>query len=59
MKRGKRIFQFNYRWPKLKTRPPDCLCKDEMVEIAKGLFLGQLMSATNVTEPYSPKTPSS
>lgn len=56
---GKRIFQFNYRWPKLRTIPPDCWCLDEMVEIAEGLFLGQLMYATNITKPYDPTVPPS
>jgi hypothetical protein len=53
--RGKRIFQFNYRWPKLKTIVPDCYCIDELVEISDGLYLGQLMYATNVIKPYDPR----
>ncbi len=56
---GKEVFQFNYRWPKLETIIPDCYCIDEMVQIAQGLFLGRLMYATNVVEPYDPyKDPS-
>jgi hypothetical protein len=49
---GKQVFQFNYRWPKLKTIVPDCYCIDELVQIAQGLFLGRLMYATNITEPF-------
>ena len=56
---GKQVFQFNYRWPKLETIVPDCYCIDELVLIAQGLFLGKLMYATNITEPYNPyKDPS-
>jgi hypothetical protein len=52
---GKQVFQFNYRWPKLRTIVPDCYCIDELVQIAQGLFLGRLMYATNITEPYDPE----
>ncbi len=55
--RGKRIYQFNYRWPKLKTIVPDRYCIDEIVEIADGLFLGQLMYATDWLKPYDPTLP--
>jgi len=55
--RGKRIYQFNYRWPKLRTIVPDCFCIDELVEIAEGLFLGQLMYATDWSKPYDPRLP--
>ncbi|MBU1055022.1 MAG: hypothetical protein KKC46_14520 [Proteobacteria bacterium] len=51
---GKETFQLNYRWPMLKTIIPDCYCIDELVQIADGLFLGRLMYATNITEPYDP-----
>ncbi|MFC1895803.1 hypothetical protein ACFL0Q_03965 [Thermodesulfobacteriota bacterium] len=51
---GKTVYQFNYRWPKLKTIIPDCFCIDEVVQIAQGLFLGRLMYATNIVEPYDP-----
>lgn len=57
--RGKRIYQFNYRWPKLRTIVPDCYCIDEVVEIADGLYLGQLMYATDWLKPYDPKLPPS
>jgi len=52
--RGKRIYQFNYRYPKLRTIVPDRFCIDEIVEIADGLFLGQLMYATDWLKPYDP-----
>jgi hypothetical protein len=52
---GKRIYQFNYRWPKLHTIPPDCFCLDEMVQLADGLYLGQLMYATDWRKPYDPR----
>lgn len=51
---GKTIYQFNYRWPKLKTIIPDCYCMDEIVQIAEGLYLGQLMYATDILTPYDP-----
>jgi len=53
---GKTIFQFNYRWPKLETIPPDCYCIDELVQIAEGLYLGTLMYATEPLKPYEPTT---
>ena len=52
---GKRIYQFNYRWPKLRTIPPDRFCIDELVQIADGLYLGQLMYATDWVKPYDPR----
>ena len=30
---GKQVFQLNYRWPKLRTFPPDNYCIDEVVQI--------------------------
>ncbi len=53
--RGKKIFQFNYRWPKLKTFPPDNYCIDELVMIAEGLYLGQLIYATELLKKYAPR----
>ena len=50
--RGKQVFRFNYRWPKLRTFPPDNYCFDEIVQIAEGLYLGQLMYATNLLKKY-------
>jgi hypothetical protein len=46
---GKRVFQFNYRYPMIGGAVPIGLCLDELVEIAEGLFLGQLIYAT---EPF-------
>lgn len=50
----KKVFQFNYRWPKLKTFPPDNYCIDEITQIADGLYLGQLLYATNLFKEYNP-----
>ncbi len=52
---GKTLLQFNYRWPKLRTIIPDRYCVDELVQIADGLYLGQLMYATNLLKPYDPQ----
>jgi hypothetical protein len=54
---NKRIYQFNYRWPKLRTIPPDRFCIDELVQIADGLYLGQLMYATDWLKAYDPREP--
>lgn len=56
---GKTIFQFNYRWKNLKTFPPDNYCIDELVQIAEGLYLGQLIYAANILEKYDPTKSSS
>ena len=53
--RGKKVFLFNYRWPKLRTFPPDNYCMDELVQIAEGLYLGQLNYATELLKKYDPK----
>jgi hypothetical protein len=53
--KGKKVFLFNYRWPKLRTSPPDNFCIDELVKIADGLYLGQLIYATELLKPYDPK----
>ncbi|MHC1725882.1 MAG: hypothetical protein AB9866_07735 [Syntrophobacteraceae bacterium] len=50
----KTVYQFNYRWPRLKTIIPDRYCIDEIVQIADGLYLGQLMYATQILKPYDP-----
>ena len=52
---GKKVFLFNYRWPKLRTFPPDNYCIDELVRIADGLYLGQLNYATELLKKYDPK----
>lgn len=42
----KRVFQFQYRYPMIGGPAPIGFCLDELVEIADGLFLGQLIYAT-------------
>jgi hypothetical protein len=51
---GKEVLQFNYRWLELHTITPDDLCIDELVRIADGLYLGQLLYSTEPTLPYDP-----
>jgi hypothetical protein len=53
--KGKEVLQFNYRWPKFHTMPPDNLCIDELVCIAEGLYLGQLLYSTEPKVEYSPE----
>ena len=53
--KGKKDFLFNYRWPKLRTLPPDNYCIDELVQIAEGLYLGQLIYATELLKKFDPK----
>ena len=53
--KGKKIFQFNYRWPKLHTFPPDNFCIDELVMLADGLYLGQLIYATELLKKFDSK----
>ncbi len=52
--KGKEALQFNYRWPEFHTMPPDCLCIDELVRIADGLYLGQLLYSSKPTLAYDP-----
>lgn len=54
---GKQVLQFNYRWKKLRNPLPDCLCIDELVQIADGFYLGQVFYSTNPLEPWDPNTP--
>jgi hypothetical protein len=49
--RKKRVFQFHYRYPMVGGAMPIGMCLDELVEIAQGLFLGQLIYTT---EPFTP-----
>jgi hypothetical protein len=51
---GRVVYQFNYRWPALHTFPPDNYCIDEIVQIAEGLYLGQLLYATEIMKEYDP-----
>ena len=53
--KGKEVLQFNYRWPEFHTMPPDNLCIDELVRIAEGLYLGQLIYSTEPRIEYSPE----
>ncbi len=52
--KGRQVYQFNYRWPALHTFVPDNYCIDEIVQIAEGLYLGQLVYATEWTREYDP-----
>jgi hypothetical protein len=54
--KGKSVFQFNYRWKALRNPPPDFLCIDELVQIADGLYLGQVFYATDPLKPWDPLT---
>ncbi len=54
--RGRRVFQFNYRYPMIGGPAPIGYCLDELVEIADGLFLGQLIYATALALPYHSAT---
>jgi hypothetical protein len=55
--KGKKVYQFNYRWRPLKNIPPDCFCIDEITQIAEGLYLGLLIYATDWLKPWNPNTP--
>lgn len=48
----KRVFQFHYRYPMIGGAAPIGTCLDELVEIAEGLFLGQLIYATRLLTPF-------
>ncbi len=48
----KKVFQFHYRYPIVGGPVPIGLCLDELVEIADGLFLGQLIYATALHVPF-------
>ncbi|MCP4672423.1 MAG: hypothetical protein GY857_14090 [Desulfobacula sp.] len=48
----KKVFQFHYRYPMLGGPMPIGLCLDELVEIADGLFLGQLIYSTALNMAY-------
>ena len=50
--RKKKVFQFHYRYPMIGGPAPIGLCLDELVEIADGLFLGQLIYATALDVPF-------
>lgn len=48
----KRVFQFHYRYPMIGGPAPIGTCLDELVEIAEGLFLGQLIYSTVPLKPF-------
>ncbi len=52
----KKVFQFHYRYPLVGGPAPIGYCLDELVEIADGLFLGQLIYATALDVPYHSST---
>lgn len=52
MNSKKRVFQFNYRYPLIGGPAPIGFCLDELVEIADGLFLGQLIYSTALHLPF-------
>lgn len=50
------VFSLNYRYPALGNSPPLPFLIDEVVEIADGLYLGQLLFATaRLLERYDPR----
>jgi hypothetical protein len=51
-KRKKKVFQFHYRYPLIGGPFPIGACLDELVEIAEGLFLGQLIYTTVPFKPF-------
>lgn len=51
-KATKNVFQFNYRYPMMGGPIPINYCLDEIVEIADGLFLGQLIYSTALEQSY-------
>jgi len=52
----KNVFQFHYRYPMIGGPAPIGFCLDELVEIADGLFLGQLIYSTALDVPYHSST---
>ncbi|MEN8166903.1 MAG: hypothetical protein ABFR65_05420 [Pseudomonadota bacterium] len=48
----KRVFQFHYRYPMIGGAAPIGTCLDELVEIAQGLYLGQLIYSTAPWVPF-------
>jgi len=53
----KQVFQFHYRYPMIGGPAPIGFCLDELVQLADGLFLGQLIYATRLTEPFHSSVP--
>lgn len=50
--KAKQVFQFHYRYPLIGGPAPIGTCLDELVEIAEGLFLGQLIYSTALLVPF-------
>lgn len=48
----KKVFQFHYRFPMIGGPTPIGFCLDEVVEIADGLYLGQLIYSTALDVPF-------
>jgi hypothetical protein len=48
----KTVFQFHYRFPMIGGPTPIGFCLDEIVEIADGLYLGQLIYSTALSKPF-------
>jgi len=48
----KKVFRFHYRFPLIGEPAPIGTCLDELVEIAEGLFLGQLIYSTALFTPF-------
>lgn len=48
----KKVFQFHYRYPMIGGPAPIGYCLDELVQIADGLFLGQLIYSTALHLPF-------
>ena len=48
----KKVFQFHYRFPMIGGPAPIGFCLDEIVEIADGLYLGQLIYSTALHLPF-------
>lgn len=55
----KRVFQFHYRYPLVGGAAPIGMCLDELVEIARGLYLGQLIYTTEPLVPFHSSVDSS
>jgi hypothetical protein len=53
---GRQVYQLNYRWKPLRNPAPDFLCIDEIVQIAEGLYLGQVYYSTKAALPWTPDT---
>lgn len=57
-KTNRDVFILNYRWKNLANKAPLCWLIDEVVQIAEGLYLGQILSATRrLLGPYDPARP--